>query len=249
VPSEVSRILILGGTREARELAGYLEEDARYHVITSLAGRTAAPNEVTGEIRSGGFGGVEGLMEFTRKKRIALIVDATHPFAVQISANAADAGARTGIPCLRLERAPWAERKGDNWTHMTDIKAAARAIPQGARALVTVGRQEVAPFFARRDIRVLARMIEPPEFDVPDNAEVLLARPPFSLKRERALLEAKRIEVLVSKNSGGDATYTKIEAARALGLPVIMIARPDRASPAAASCVGEILSLIGRSLD
>ena len=248
MPGDVSRILILGGTREARELAGRLDGDGRFQVITSLAGRTTGPNPIAGEVRVGGFGGVEGLRDFIAAERIALIVDATHPFAAQISANAAHAGACTGIPCLRLERPPWDEQKGDNWTHMADIEAAARAIPEGARALVTVGRQEVAPFFARRDIHVLARMIEPPSHGVPGNAEVLLARPPFSFEQERALLEEKRIDVLVTKNSGGNATYAKIEAARALGLPVLMIARPGKAEAVTLASIEELLEHLGAQL-
>jgi len=251
VPNEAQRILILGGTVEARELAERLEGDTRFSPLTSLAGVTLKPSRIAGEIRTGGFGGVVGLADFLREERIALMVDATHPFAAQISANAAQAGAGTGtgIPCLRLERVPWEERPGDNWVHVSDIEAAAGAIPSSARALVTVGRQEVALFFARQDVYVLARMIEPPDTKVPDNAEIILARPPFSLDEERALLEEKHVSVLVSKNSGGAATYAKIEAAREMELPVIMIARPGKPEAVTVSSVGEMMALIEKTLD
>ncbi|MHA1164024.1 MAG: cobalt-precorrin-6A reductase [Alphaproteobacteria bacterium] len=237
MPNEAQRILILGGTVEARELAERLEGDTRFSPLTSLAGVTLKPSRIAGEIRTGGFGGVVGLADFLREERIALMVDATHPFAAQISANAAQAGAGTGtgIPCLRLERVPWEERPGDNWVHVSDIEAAAGAIPSSARALVTVGRQEVALFFARQDVYVLARMIEPPDTKVPDNAEIILARPPFSLDEER--------------DSGGAATYAKIEAAREMELPVIMIARPGKPEAVTVSSVGEMMALIEKTLD
>lgn len=244
MPNEVLRILILGGTEEARHLASRLADDARYRVITSLAGRTASPNEIAGEVRSGGFGGVAGLRDFIAKNHIALIVDATHPYAVQISANAM----RANVPCLRLERPPWQPQPGDNWSFVANIDAAAQALPKGARALVTVGRQEIAPFLARKDIHVVARMIEPPGFETPGHAEILLARPPFSCSHERALMEDKRIDVLVTKNSGGEANSAKLQAARALGLPVIMIARPEAQSTLTARTLDELVTLIERQL-
>lgn len=247
MPNDPQRILILGGTVEARLLAGSLEGDTRYAPLTSLAGVTAKPARIAGEIRTGGFGGVDGLAEFLRAERIVLMVDATHPFAMQISANAAQAGKLTGVPCLRLERPAWEMQPGDNWVHVKDLNAAANAIPSGARALVTIGRQEMAAFFARTDIHLLARMIEPSDADLPDNAEIILARPPFSLSQETALMQDKRITILVSKNSGGDTTYTKIEAARALGLPVVMIDRPVKPTLTTASRVDEMMALLERT--
>jgi precorrin-6A/cobalt-precorrin-6A reductase len=238
------RILILGGTAEARLLAARLEDDARFIPLTSLAGVTAKPSKIAGEVRTGGFGGVDGLREFVSAEHIALMVDATHPFAAQISAHAVQAGTLANVPVLRLERPPWERQDGDDWVQVADINEAARSIPEGAHVLVTVGRQEVAPFFAKRDIHVIARMIEPPEVSVPGHAELLLARPPFTREQEKALMEDKRITVLVTKNSGGDATFAKIEAARDLGLPVIMIARPEKSSLTTASGVDEMMELI-----
>lgn len=248
MPGNAPKILILGGTREARALAGLLWGDGRFHAITSLAGRTSNPEPIAGEVCVGGFGGLAGLRDFIADKGIALILDATHPFAARISANAVQASASAGISCLRLERPAWVQEPGDNWTHVAHIDAAVRAISKNARALVTVGRQGVAPFFARRDIHVVARMIEPPEIKIPDNGEILLARPPFALEQDRALMEEERIDVLVTRNSGGNATYAKIEAARELGLPVIMIERPDKAPLAVAASVEEMMRLIEERL-
>ncbi len=238
------RILILGGTAEARLLAACLEDDARYLPLTSLAGVTARPSKIAGEVRSGGFGGVEGLRGFISQESIALIVDAAHPFAAQISAYAAKAGAQAGVRVLRLERPPWEQQSGDDWINVADIDEAARAMPEGARVLLTIGRQEVAPFFEREDIHVMARMIEPPQVHVPAHAQILLARPPFTLEQECALMKEQRITVLVTKNSGGDATFAKIGAALSLGLPVIMIARPEKPPLDTAPGVEDMLKLI-----
>lgn len=225
-------------------MAACLEDDSRYSPLTSLAGVTAKPSKIAGEVRSGGFGGVEGLREFISQESIALIVDAAHPFAAQISAHAVEAGTQAGVRVLRLERPPWEKQAGDDWVEVADIDGAVQAIPEGARVLLTIGRQEVAPFFARHNIHVMARMIEPPQVHVPAHAQILLARPPFSLERECALMEEQRITVLVSKNSGGDATRPKIEAARDLGLQVIIVARPEKPTLTTAPGVEDMLKLI-----
>jgi len=145
---------------------------------------------------------------------------------------------------LRLERPPWRRRPDDRWILAEDIANAVQAIPNGAHALVTVGRQEIASFFVRKDVSVIARMIEPPEVPVPDNFEIILARPPFDEQDEKALMVSRNIDVLVTKNSGGDATVAKITAARGLGLPVIVVARPELPSIAAASSVDELMMVI-----
>jgi len=248
VPNKLHRILILGGTAEARELAARLADEAHFSPLTSLKGVTRTPSKIAGDIRTGGFGGVDGLSSFLREEHIALMVDATHPFAAQISAHAVQASKQSGVPCLRLERAPWSVQAGDDWHQVADIESAVQAIPAKARALVTVGRQVVAPFFAREDIHVVARMIEEPDIGLPSHAELLLARPPFSRAQEKALMQEKRITMLVAKNSGGDATYTKIEAARALKLTVIMIERPDKTQTTTALNVVEMMGLIELTL-
>lgn len=248
MPSKPFKILILGGTGDARHLAERLAVDERISVITSLAGVTREPAPVAGALRTGGFGGAKGLQTFVLDEHIDLVIDAAHPFAVQISANAVNASRGAGIPCLRLERPPWHLEEGDRLTSASDVQAAADAVPKGARAFVTVGRQEVAAFLVREDISVVARMIEPPDVAVPDHAEVILARPPFVVAEEKELMETRGISVLVTKNSGGTATEAKIVAARELGLQVIMVVRPGKPPVPTATQVDEMVDLIERRL-
>lgn len=238
------RILILGGTAQARDLAKRLATDDRYFPLTSLAGLTSAPEAIEGETRTGGFGGAAGLARFIEERGIALVVDAAHPFACRISMDAVEACSSTGVPCLRLERPAWEAQDGDDWTIVPDVRAAAFAIPPEARALVTVGRTEVAAFFERDDVSILARMIERPPEASPKHVEVLLSRPPYTLGQELTLMRARDISVLVTKNSGGDATYPKIEAARELELPVIMIERPGKPAVPMAETVDALLPMI-----
>ena len=245
------RLLILGGTGEARELARVLDETpvrggTRWSVISSLAGRTSTPEPVAGPTRRGGFGGTPGLVAYLAANAIDVIVDATHPFAESISLQAADAAAAAGIACYRLVRPPWTPEPGDTWITVRDVAEAAARVPAGARVFLTIGRQQLAPFLARQDIRLVARMIEPPDPPLPDRAELILARPPFSADGERALLTARRIDMVVTKNAGGDQVRAKLDAARDLGLPVMMIARPPDQPPADAGTVRELLSLLAR---
>lgn len=218
-------ILLLGGTGAARELANRLVA-AGHHVTTSLAGRTRNPDLPSGEIRFGGFGGAEGLAHTLIKQKYGLLIDATHPFAEIISTNATTASHMTQIPLLRLECPPWTAVDGDHWLHASSTADAARMIEPGARALVTVGRQEIKPFLMRDDINCLLRMIEDPNMEEPPHATFLKARPPFSLEQELSLLRDRNITVIVTKNAGGTATRAKLDAARNLALPVIVIARP-----------------------
>jgi precorrin-6A/cobalt-precorrin-6A reductase len=218
-------ILILGGTGEARDIAAELLARG-YRIVTSIAGVTSEPVLPPGEIRRGGFGGAAGLAEYLRENRVAAVVDATHPFAAQISANAAAACAEAAVPLLRFERPPWQAQDGDRWTTVATAAEAAAALPPGARALVTVGRKEIAAFFARENLSGIARMIEPPPCEVPPHWTVRLERPPFSLGSERRLMREEAISWLVTKNAGGTATEAKLQAARELAVPVILIARP-----------------------
>jgi len=233
------RVLILGGTGEARALAGLLAKEKGLRAVTSLAGRTAAPELPPGEWRSGGFGGAEGLATYLEREAIGLVADVTHPFAAAISRNAAEACRRTGTAYIRLERPAWRPERGDRWQEVENIARAATALPISARAFLTIGRRDIAAFFARTDTNILARMIEPPDNPLPSHVEILLARPPFSLEGELALLKERGITVLVCKNSGGDATKAKLAAARKLKLPVIMVERPEKpAAPFAATPEG-----------
>ncbi|MDP2622133.1 MAG: cobalt-precorrin-6A reductase [Hyphomicrobiales bacterium] len=233
------KILILGGTGEGRLLAGLLHVEKNLKVITSLAGRTSAPELPAGEWRSGGFGGAEGLATYLMAEAISLVADATHPFAATMSRNAAEACRQVGIAYVRLERPAWRRARGDRWRPVESVAAAAAAIPARARALVTVGQRDIAAFFARADTRILARMIEPPQIPLPPHVDLLLARPPFSLDAELALFREHGTNVLVCRNSGGDATKAKLAATRELHLPVIMIERPEKpAAPSAATPEG-----------
>jgi precorrin-6A/cobalt-precorrin-6A reductase len=240
-------ILILGGTREARELATLLTAEGR-SVVTSLAGVTRAPVLPLGEVRTGGFGGTEGLLSYLRHAGIALVVDATHPFAARMSANAHQACAAAGLPLLRLERPPWQPVPGDRWIDAETVAAAAAALPAGTRVLLTIGRKEVAPFFARQDLGGIARMIEETVEPLPPNWSLLLERPPFSVTCERQLLLDNALTWLVTKNAGGGETEAKLVAARELGLPVIMVARPPKPGALTRASAGEIAAEIRRFL-
>jgi precorrin-6A/cobalt-precorrin-6A reductase len=223
------RVLILGGTGDAADLAGKLTVLPSISVISSLAGRTSQPVSLMGEVRRGGFGGASGLVAYLKTERIDALIDATHPFAEQISWHAAQAAEETGVPYLRLARPAWQKTQDDNWIEVAAAAAAARAIPPSARRVfLTIGRQQLAPFAVLPQIWFLMRSIDPPDVDLTiPNGQVLLARGPFSLEQERQLFEDYQIDLLVSKNSGGNATYAKIIAARELQIPVVMIRRPE----------------------
>ncbi|CAN5852197.1 cobalt-precorrin-6A reductase [soil metagenome] len=236
------RVLILGGTTEASALARLLAGDPRFKAILSLAGRTVAPRPQPIATRSGGFGGPEGLTSFLTGREIEAVIDASHPYADQISAHAVAACRSAGVPMASLTRAAWQVQPGDLWQTVLSTAAAAEALGAARRSVfVTVGRQELAVFAAAPQHRYVARLIETPDpAGLPPDLVLVQQRGPFDLPAELGLLKDEKIDVIVSKNSGGDATYPKIEAARGLGLPVIMIARPNKptgdivASPEAA---------------
>lgn len=222
------RILLLGGTGESRALAERLVTQEGVEVISSLAGRTEQPLAIPGSLRIGGFGGIDALARYLSEERIDLLVDATHPFAERISENAADACRRSGTPRLLLRRAPWQAVEGDRWISVADADAAASALPGLAeRVFLSVGRQELAAFAPLAETWFLVRMVDGPRQALPlARCAVVLDRGPFEEEGERALLLEHCIGALVTRNSGGEATYPKIAVARALGLPVVMIDRP-----------------------
>ncbi len=221
-------ILILGGTGEAARLAAALARIPGLHTITSLAGRTSPPSPIAGVLRVGGFGGPEGLARYLRDNQVAAVIDATHPYAQRISENALEASTATDVPLLRLTRPPWEEQPGDRWLQVADAPAAARLLPDLAdRVLLTTGHKEIEAFAGLDDIWFLVRVIEAPVDHLPlTRHEVLLARGPFEEHEERTLFRDRRIGALVTKNSGGKATYAKLAAARSLALPVVVIDRP-----------------------
>jgi precorrin-6A/cobalt-precorrin-6A reductase len=222
------RILILGGTGDAARVIEQVAALPNVTPIASLAGRTPAPNvPSSGTIRRGGFGGIDGLINFLQTEAIDLIIDATHPFAAQISHNAAQAAIVCNIPRILLNRPGWAIEPGDRWIEVPDHAAAATLLPTiSNRVFLTIGRQELAAYTGIPDLWCLMRMITPPDPPIPQG-EILLDQGPFSLEAEINLLQTHNIGAIVSKNSGGNATYAKIIAARTLGLPVIMIPRPQ----------------------
>ncbi|WP_170986926.1 cobalt-precorrin-6A reductase [Nocardia farcinica] len=229
------RVLILGGTGEARRLAQLASGERVLELVSSLAGRVRDPLLPAGTVRVGGFGGADGLRQWLRDNAIDVVVDATHPFAAAIGAHAAAATTATGIPLLRLERPAWSARPGDRWTHVPDLGSAALALPGlGARVFLTIGRQGVHAFAALADPWFLIRAIDPPAPPLPPRHELILARGPFTVEAETALMAERRVDVLVTKNSGGAQTAAKLDAARALGLPVLVI---DRPAPAPATAV------------
>lgn len=240
------RLLTLGGTGEAAALARALAEAGEWDVTTSLAGRTRAPAALPGAVRIGGFGGIDGLAAYLRAERIDRVIDATHPFATTMSANAATACARVGLPLLRIERPAWAPVPGDRWIDVADAGEAADwlagNLPAGSMVLLTLGRQEVAPFQRCPTLRFVLRSIEPPEpEDLPLDCLLLSERGPFTLAGERALIARHGIRAVVAKNAGGDATAAKLAAAREAAIPVIMIRRPaPPATPAVADVAGAL---------
>jgi len=220
-------VLILGGTAEARQLAGRLADRGGLQTISSLAGRVRDPVLPAGEVRIGGFGGADGLADWLIAHDVAAVVDATHPFAQGISANAAAACARTGTPLLGLTRPPWTPGEHDAWHEAGSLEDAARLLPSlGRRAFLTTGRQGLAVFAPLEQTWFLIRCVDPPSGPLPRACEVVLARGPYDAGAERALMREHRIDVLVTKNSGGGLTSGKLDAARELGIPVIMVARP-----------------------
>jgi precorrin-6A/cobalt-precorrin-6A reductase len=222
------RVLILGGIGDAVELAIKIANIPGIEVITSLAGRTREPANLPGNVRSGGFGGVPGLTNYLREMQIDLLIDATHPFANQISENAAAATQEVGIPRLMVIRPPWEKLEDDDWLEVEDNLAAATTLANRAkRVFLTIGRQEIGTFAHLQEIWFLMRMIDPPNTDVIIPPGLILCdRGPFNLENEQEILLKYNIDTIVSKNSGGNATYPKIIAARKLGIKVVMVNRP-----------------------
>lgn len=218
------RILILGGTADARELADRLT-DLGHDVTTSLAGRTRKPAMPAGHLRVGKFGGVPGLVAYLKAAGIERLVDATHPYAGQISVNAVGAAEASGVPLVRYMRPRWEEPAGAKWLNVPTVGAAAKALPAGANVFITTGHDGLEKFVARDDCRMIARLIEPPTIEL-GPVWWLQDTPPYGLEDERALFAEHGFTHLVTKNSGGDATWAKIEVARERGMQVIMVARP-----------------------
>ncbi|MGL6210556.1 MAG: cobalt-precorrin-6A reductase [Paracoccaceae bacterium] len=220
------RILLLGGTTEASQLAIALRT-AGHSAVFSYAGRTANPEAQPLPTRIGGFDGVQGLVDYLRQNQITHVVDATHPFAAQMSGNAIAACAETGVVLITLERPPWQACAQDVWTHVPDVLAAVAALPDWpAGIFLAIGKQTLAPFAAKPQHHYLLRLVDPPDTLPLPNCTVVLARGPFDVAGDTALMQTHSITHVVAKNAGGAGAEAKLSAARALRLPVILIDRP-----------------------
>lgn len=208
-------------------MADALAGDDRFAPVLSLAGRTVAPRLPNIAVRSGGFGGAEGLVAYLIEHRVQALVVATHPFAAQMRRNAVAAMRVLPLPVLLIERPPWQAGEGDNWQSVPDMAQAAAALGETPRrVLLTIGRKDLAPFAAAPHHHYVVRSVDAPPAEALPGADIITARGPFTAAADRAMLIAQRIEVIVTKNSGGAATVGKLQAARELGLPVVMVARP-----------------------
>lgn len=243
-----TKLLILGGSGEAAALARALDGDARFDVTLSLAGRTAEPLRLPGRLHRGGFGGARGLAEYLTQQRFDCVVDATHPFAVQMKANAIAAATEAGVPLLAIRRPEWAPRDGDNWIMTGSIEEAGAVLgEEPRRVFLTTGRMELAAFRAAAQHFYVLRSVEAPLTDeLPPRVALITARGPFHVADETTLLKEHAVDVIVTKNSGGEATRAKLDAARALGLPVIMVRRPDLPEALSVATVADALAWLER---
>ncbi|UGX90697.1 cobalt-precorrin-6A reductase [Bradyrhizobium barranii subsp. barranii] len=241
----MTRALILGGTADASLLAAEVAR-ARIDAVYSYGGRTRAPADQPLPTRIGGFGGVSGLADCIRRERITHVIDATHPFAAEMSRHAVQACAQTGTPLIALERAPWTKGPGDNWIEVADVTAAVAALPETpAKMFLAIGRQHIAPFTTKPQHTYTLRFVDPPEAPLPFAADVIVSRGPFTFDGELELMRTRGIAWIVARNSGGDGARAKIDAARMLGLPVIMIARPKLPERLRVESVAEIMQWLG----
>ncbi|MEO8784618.1 MAG: cobalt-precorrin-6A reductase [Bradyrhizobium sp.] len=249
-PAKPLRVLILGGTVDANRLVAEVAKDPTIDAVLSYAGRTENPTRPPIAWRVGGFGGVDGLADYLRAENIARVVDATHPFAAQMSANAVAACALANVPLLALERAPWQRAFGDDWIEVDNIVAAAEALGAAPhRVFLGIGRQHLQVFAAHPQHHYLVRLVDPPRVALPlREAAVIVARGPFDLAGDDAMLRDHRIDIVVARNAGGDAASAKIEAARDLGLPVVMVRRPFIPAREKVEDVADVLRWLGHDL-
>ncbi len=239
------RILILAGTGEARELADALVEQG-HDVITSLAGVTHEPNLPKGKVRRGGFGGEEGLHAYIKNEGVTLVIDATHPFAAQISKHAHAAAARGNVALMRLERPAWLQPQDGKWQGLDSFESALANLPDGGRVFVTTGRKNLSALAKYPALSGVVRSIEVPDAPLLAGWVLILDRPPFSVEHEQALMRQHRITHLISKNAGGRAMLSKVKAANALGIEVLMIERPQKPQCPAYHSISALLAAVGK---
>lgn len=245
--SDMIRALILGGTADASLLAAEIAR-AGIDAVYSYGGRTRAPADQPLPTRTGGFGGVSGLADYIRREGITHVIDATHPFAAEMSRNAVAACAETGTPLMALERAPWSKTADDTWIEVADVNATVTALPEApARVFLAIGRQHIAPFATKPQHGYTLRFVDPPEAPLPFAADVIVSRGPFTFDGELEMLRTRGIAWIVARNSGGDGARAKIDAARRLGLSVVMIARPELPERRRVERVTDVMQWLGHS--
>ena len=241
------RALILGGTADASLLAGEIAR-AGLDAVYSYGGRTRAPADQPLPTRIGGFGGVSGLADTIRREGITHVIDATHPFAAEMSRHAVEACTQTDTLLIALERPPWTKASGDNWIEVADVSAAAAVLPETpTNVFLAIGRQHIAPFATKPQHAYTLRFVDPPEAPLPFAADVIVSRGPFTLEGELEMMRARGIASIVARNSGGDGARAKIDAARMLHLPVIMISRPKLPERRRVESIAEVMQWLGHS--
>ncbi|WP_426439224.1 cobalt-precorrin-6A reductase [Bradyrhizobium genosp. P] len=242
----MTRALILGGTADANLLAERIAR-AGLDAVYSYGGRTRTPADQPLPTRTGGFGGAGGLADYLRREGITHVIDATHPFAAEMSRHAVAACTETGTPLIALERAPWVKAPGDNWIEVADIMSAVAALPdKPTRVFLAIGRQHIAPFSTSPQHTYTLRFVDPPEEALPlPGANVIVSRGPFTFDGELELMRSRAIEWIVARNSGGTGARAKIDAARALGLPVILLSRPQLPDRPRVESVAEVMDWLG----
>lgn len=244
------RILLLGGTTEASEMAKALSL-AGLDAVFSYAGRTRSPVAQPLPVRVGGFGGVDGLRSYLEVERISHVIDATHPFAAGMSRNAHTACAANRVPLIRLERPAWEPSAGDNWTEVARLEDIPEVLPDAPqRIFLAIGKQQIDLFVTKPQHHYLLRLVDPPEGPLPlPNAQVVIARGPFDLASDTALMRAHGITHIVAKNAGGSGARAKLDAARALGIPVAMARRPDLPGDTVTGSLAQVLHWLHHSAD
>ncbi len=243
------KILLLAGTGEATEIARQLS-DAGHHITSSLAGATRSPKALAGRVRSGGFGGDAGFAAWLDAHEPDLVIDATHPFAARVSLRSARICAEKKVAYLQLLRPPWTVHSGKKQHEVASVAQARALVPAGAVVFLATGRQTLSSFGAFSDCRLICRQIDPPEGPFPfPNGEFRIGRPPFSVEDEVALFKELSVDWLIVKNAGGTASYTKIEAAEQLGIPVIFLARPAQPDAERVSSVDGVMKWVERFAD
>lgn len=237
-------VLLLAGTGEAKRIAWALT-DTGINVVASLAGATRSPEPLPIPTRTGGFGGEDGFRAYLKKQNIRAVLDATHPFAEQITNRTARICAELDLPYAQLVRAPWFAETGDDWTMIDAPEDAAAHIPDNAVVFLATGRQTLMQYANLEGRRVLCRLIDPPTAPFPfEGGEFVLGRPPFSPRSEAQLFKALGVTHIVVKNAGGDGGRAKLDAARALKIPVLLLKRPEMPSATPLSNVQEAVAWV-----